>query len=69
VVTAESAAITCPARAAPKTAASLAVRTTIAAPASAGMIRIAAGRTPRMSVVRASSTASGGWSTQPNAGW
>src|SRR5215831_19135372 len=64
-----SAASTRPPRPAPNSAASLAAITTIAPPASAGRIRIAVGLVPKMSVVRASSTASGGWSTYPNARW
>jgi len=37
--------------------------TTTAPPASAGMIRIAVGLTPRTSVIRDRSGTSGGWST------
>ena len=58
-----SAASTRPNRPAPNNAASLAVMTTIAPPASAGMIRIAVGLTPRMPVIRVSSGPIGGWST------
>jgi len=64
-----SAARACPPRRAPNSAASLAAMTTMTPPASAGRIRIAVGFTPKMSVVRASSTASGGWSTYPNERW
>ena len=54
------AASTRPNRPAPNRAASLAVITTIAPPASAGMIRIAVGLTPRMPVIRVSSGPIGG---------
>ena len=64
-----SAAITRAARPPSKSAAIRAASTTIAPPASAGRIRIAVGFTPNRSEVRASSTASGGWSTYPNARW
>ena len=57
------AANTRPNRPAPNSAASLAAMTTTAPPASAGMIRIAVGLTPRTSVIRVSSGTSGGWST------
>ena len=64
-----SAAITRAARPPSKSAASRAASTTITPRASAGRIRIAVAFTPNRSVVRASSTASGGWSTYPNARW
>jgi hypothetical protein len=54
------AASTRPDRPAPNSAASLAVMTTIAPPASAGMTRIAAGLTPGKPVTRVSSGPSGG---------
>ena len=55
-----SAASTRPVRLAPNSAASRAAITMITPAASAGRILIAVGLVPKMSVVRASSTASGG---------
>jgi hypothetical protein len=58
-----SAASIRPSRPARISAASLAAATTTTPPASAGKILTAVGFTPKMSVSRVSSGASGGWST------